>query len=92
MAGSPQLKVFNPNGDYIACCKHYEDAAALVALNGNGSTVRLGHSKKDTLWTEGSERISAAESYDEAAQIMIERKDAICNKHLRRLGCEVASN
>ena len=91
MASAPHLKVFNPSGEYIAACKFYEDAAALAALNGNGSSVRLGHSKKDTLWMEGSERISAAESYDEAAQIMRERKDEICDRNLRRLGCDVVT-
>ena len=74
---SPNFKVFNPAGEYIACCKHSEDAAALASLSGYGSQVRYGHAKKDTLWTEGSERFPAGESYDGAAAIMLERVDQI---------------
>lgn len=77
MAGSPQIKIYNPQGEYIGCVKHYEDAACLVSSYGVGGTVRLGHDKKLTLWTEGSEQFSADESYDRAATVMREREDAL---------------
>lgn len=73
MASSPQLKIFNPAGDYIGCMKHYEDAAMVVAAYGDGAQVRYGHSKKYTVWTEGSEELSAAASYDGAGAIMADR-------------------
>jgi len=77
MAGSPQLKIFNSQGEYIGCVKHYEDAACLVASYGAGATVRLGHSKKQTLWTEGAEEFSAGEGYDRAGLLMQQRETAI---------------
>lgn len=72
MAASPPIKVFNPAGVYIASCKHFEDAAALVSLNGNGSQVKWHHSGW-VLWTEGAEDIPAGESYDRAGLLMAER-------------------
>lgn len=77
MAGSPDIKVYNAKGVYIAACKFYEDAAALAVLNGDGTTIRLGHHKRHTVWTEGKETIPAAESYDEATRIMRDRQRKI---------------
>ena len=77
MSGSPRLKIFNSQGEYIGCVKHYEDAACLVASYGTGATVRFGHSKRQTLWNEGAEDFSAGDSYDQAGQIMRQREDAI---------------
>lgn len=77
MSGSPSLKIFNPQGEYIGCVKHYEDAACLVASYGAGATVRLGHSKKQTLWTEGAEEFEAGSSFDLAGKRMREREDII---------------
>lgn len=77
MASSPQLKVFNSLGEYIGCVKHYEDAACLVGSYGAGATVRYGHSKKHTLWTEGAEEFRAGEAYDRAGAIMRERENAL---------------
>lgn len=68
MAGSPQLKVYSPSGEYVASCKHAEDAAALVSLYGDGATIRVGHRR--TVWTEGAELQSAAESYDYVALVV----------------------
>lgn len=76
MASSPQLKVFNSLGEYIGCVKHYEDAACLVGSYGPGATVRYGHSKKHTLWTEGAEEFSAGDR-DRAATVMRQREDAL---------------
>ena len=67
MAASPKFKVYR-GAEYIAAIKYGEDAAAFVAIIGDGATVRLGHNF--VLWTEGQEHISAAESYDEAAAVM----------------------
>ncbi len=78
MAASPQLKIFNPQGEYIGCVKHFEDAAILVSNYGDGAEVRMGHSKKDTIWREGSEEFPAAESFNGAREAMVSR--------LKRLG------
>lgn len=68
MAGSPQFKIYNKGGEYVASCKYLEDCASLAALYGDGATVRLGHST--IIWREGEEEIPAGESYDRAAEIM----------------------
>lgn len=67
MAASPAWKVYNSAGEYIAACKHLEDAACLVAFNGDGATIRSGHSR--VVWREGAETQSAAESYDHVVEI-----------------------
>lgn len=69
MSASPQWKVFNAEGQYIASCKCVEDAACLVAFNGDGSTIRLGHSSAKIAWKEGAMRQPAAESYDYVVEI-----------------------
>jgi hypothetical protein len=44
MANSPRWKVYDHTGQYIASTKFIEDAAAVVALRGDGSQIRDGHS------------------------------------------------
>lgn len=70
MAASPPLKVFNPQGEYIASCKMYEDAANLAGSYGAGAKIKHG---TVLIWTEGAEEFSAAESFDGAASIMATR-------------------
>lgn len=72
MAGSPNFKVYFQK-EYIAACKHVEDAAALVAFRGVGSTIRFGHRVSDIVWTEGSESQDAHESYDHVAELVQKR-------------------
>lgn len=71
MAGSPSFKVYNRNKEYIAACKYAEDAAAVVALYGDGATIKYQHSW--LVWTEGSEIAEAATSYDFVAQTIWNR-------------------
>lgn len=71
MAGSPQYKIY-AGKEYVASVKYLEDAAALAAFRGDGTTVRFGHST--LLWTEGQEEIPAGESFDRAANIMRKRE------------------
>lgn len=73
MAATPKLKVFNAKGEYIAACKHPEDAAAIVNIRGDGSTIRDGHGKSDIVWTEGAESKPAGESYDFVAETVFDR-------------------
>ena len=69
MAGSPRFKVYSSANEYVASIKYLEDAAAFVAIQGPGATVRNGHAKKATIWTEGITG-NAYESYDYAAKVM----------------------
>ena len=80
MAQTPQFKVYR-NGEYIAACRYGEDAAALVALTGDG-TVRYGH--RLVVWTEGQESFPAGESYDGAAAIMEQRIETLREATRRR--------
>lgn len=66
MAATPRLKVYNPQGEYIASCKHGEDAAAIVGNYGHGAKIKDRNGK--VLWHEGYEEQSAAESYDYVAE------------------------
>ncbi len=61
MAYSPRFKVYTADNEYVAACKHAEDAAAIVASY-EGGTIRDGHRK--VLWREGSEETSSGDSYD----------------------------
>jgi hypothetical protein len=65
MAGSPAWKVYLGK-EYRAACKELADAVVLVSHLGDGSTIRWGHSTGWTVWREGAEEQSAAESYDRA--------------------------
>lgn len=67
MAASPPFKVYDSRGAYQAACKEPEAAAAVVSLYGEGATIRNGHRKHDTVWTEGDDG-DAGDSYDECAE------------------------
>lgn len=91
MSASPAFKIYTKSGEYIAACKHAEDAAAIVALNGDGATIRYGHAKRDIVWTEGEAGDgAAAESYDHVAEVAHQR---IGERHLDRVvaGANIAA-
>lgn len=68
MAATPNWKVVNPKGEYIASFKHVEDAAVLIAFYGDGAKLYDGVvAKRALVWTEGADGV-AAESYDSVAQ------------------------
>lgn len=72
MASAPKLKGYNPQGEYVAACKHAEDAAAIVAAYGSGATIRWNHRR--ILWEEGKETAGkAGDSYDIVASVVNER-------------------
>jgi len=78
MAGSPRFKVYSSANEYVASIKYLEDAAAFVAIQGPGATVRNGHAKKNIIWTEGVDG-DAYDSYDGAAiamQLAIDKQRA----------------
>jgi hypothetical protein len=80
MAGSPPYKIYSGLGVYQGSVKEPEAAAVLVSFYGTGSTVRLGHHKKGTIWTESMDQ-GYAEMYDgiaskdldHASKVMLER-------------------
>ncbi len=74
MARTPRFKVYDDCNRYVAACHFVEDAAMIVAGNGtNGFTIRAGHSRINTLWTEGEEEHPASESYDGVAKTVWDR-------------------
>jgi len=77
MAASPGLKVYDAENEYRAACHYAEDAAALVALLGDGATIRDGHSRRFVLWSEGNEEQPAAESYDYVAETVGRRRGRV---------------
>ena len=73
MAAAPYLKVYDSNGRYQSACHEVCAAAALMGLYGDGSTIRMGHAKKNIAWTEGAEDQPATESYDFVADVIQRR-------------------
>ncbi|MCY4108720.1 MAG: hypothetical protein OXG11_06805 [Chloroflexi bacterium] len=52
----------------MAATNEPEAAAAKIGLYGEGLTIRYGHAKKRTVWTEGADADgTAADSYDVVA-------------------------
>ena len=49
--GWQRLKVYTPDGTYIASCQYLEDAATIVLHSGAGASVRLGYSKWETIYS-----------------------------------------
>ena len=76
MGSSPGFKIYTADREYIGAVKYASDAAALVALYGEGATVRDGHRLKDAVWTEGKEADLAGNSYDAAAATIYERRES----------------
>lgn len=72
MTESPRFKVYNADGMYIAACRHIEDAAAVVALHGDGATIRDGHPRTRTVWLEGRDG-KAGDSFDVVGEVAYER-------------------
>ena len=71
MAAAPKWKVYSPDVEYVASCKHAEDAACLVALYGDGATIRFEHYR--FVWSEGEEDQPAQDSYDFVAEVCQKR-------------------
>jgi hypothetical protein len=70
MAATPRLKCFDADGNYEGSVKHFESAAALMAVLGDGSTVRTGHRKADIIYKEGRDGDSA-ESWDSVSAFVL---------------------
>lgn len=68
MAQTPRFKVYTAQGEYVAACKYAEDAAAVVAAYGDGTTIRFGH--RTVVFTQGSDDADAGDSYDDVAALV----------------------
>ena len=69
MASSPQIKVYDANGKYMASCKEVAGASLLMSLYGDGSTIRIGH--RTIVWTQGEDADGdASQSYDGTAELI----------------------
>lgn len=66
-----QWKIHSETGTYEGEAVFGELAAAMVAVLGDGSTVRTAGGQ--VVWREGAEEFSAGESYDNAAETFRER-------------------
>ncbi len=73
MAATPPIKVYR-NGEYVASTKYFEDAAALAGMS-KGTVVKWLGTK--VIWVEGKEEAFAADSWDDAAEIMRQRVEAL---------------
>lgn len=62
--------VYAENGELRARVVYAEDAAALAAVLGDGTTIRTG---RRILWTEGADGY-AGESYDHVAEVCAQRE------------------
>jgi hypothetical protein len=80
MASSPQWKVYDHEGEYVASFKYIEHAAMFIVGLGDGAGIRLHHMR--TVWKEGSESQPASESYDFVAETVQAR---IKEQHQRPL-------
>ena len=72
MAASPRIKFFSAEGKYVGSTHDYACGAAAVSVLGQGSTLRAGHSARDTFWVEGVDG-EAANNFDVVADAMIEK-------------------
>ncbi|MGB0817830.1 MAG: hypothetical protein ACPGQQ_02900 [Candidatus Puniceispirillaceae bacterium] len=77
MAASPNYKIYNDDGGYVASVKDPVHGLVLVSFMGKGSTMRWGHSKQNTLWHEGFEDRRGDENYDHNYDVVRERVKAI---------------
>jgi len=65
---TPQFKVYDDGGDYVAATKDATLAAAVIGAAGDaGWTVKL-HGR--IIFREGQERLSAADTIDGAVEVM----------------------
>lgn len=67
------LQIRDTEGDRVAGFFYAEDAASFI---GGREGYRITYCR-ETIWTEGAEIISAAESFDRAAQIMHDRMESV---------------
>jgi hypothetical protein len=73
MAASPRWKVYSKDREYVAATKYVEDAAAILALRGEGTEIRDGHLAKWAVFVQGQETVDAGDSADGVREIVAKR-------------------
>lgn len=74
MSGTPRWKVYDADGEYQAACKEVEAAATVVAMYGQGATIRDGSLGRMIVWRQGHPGDGdAGESYDKVAAVVATR-------------------
>ena len=81
--GWQRLKVYTPDGTYIASCKYMEDAATIVLHHGAGASVRLGYSKWPTIYSL-PEEFASHDTFESIVQEMEEGRARIEAEQFRR--------
>lgn len=82
MSGTPKYKLFRGK-EYVAACKHPEDVAVLIAAD---MIDRVSYDRAVDVWTASDNSAIAAESYDDAADLMTKRLRAYNIRSARKLG------
>jgi len=75
MAASPQYKIYQ-GSKYLGSLKRPSDAAVLLSALGPGSSVRLGHAKRDTLLAV------TEENFETYGLLSVERKLELIAEHI----------
>tara|TARA_R100000030_G_scaffold99091_1_gene89765 strand:+ start:915 stop:1160 length:246 start_codon:yes stop_codon:yes gene_type:complete len=77
MAASPQYKIYQ-GSEYLGSLKRPSDAAALLSVLGPGSSVRLGHAKRDTLLAVTEDNFeTVCDSYDLTTEYICLREEEL---------------
>lgn len=82
MSGTPKYKAYRGK-EYIAAFKYPEDVAVLISAS---MVDRVSYDRAVWVWTEADDESIAANSYDDAAEIMDKRLRAHNIKAARSLG------
>lgn len=82
MSGTPKFKCFRGK-EYVAAVKHPEDCAVLISA---GVVDRVTFDRAVWVWTESDDESIAANSYDDAAEIMMNRLHQHNIRAARQLG------
>lgn len=83
MANPLRYKIYSADGLLMGSARYGEDAAAFVGNLGAGAKVKNARVNR-IVWAEGKEEISAADSYDQAAEIMRKRVYAIIDERIAK--------
>jgi hypothetical protein len=73
MAAAPQFKVYDSKNKYQGSAKEIEPACLMAEWYGDGSTVRIEHAKRFTVYTEGVDISLAWDAISNLVDQRIER-------------------
>lgn len=82
MSGTPKFKCFRGK-EYVAAIKHAEDVAVLISA---GVIDRVSYDRAVWVWSQSDDANIAANSYDDAAEIMWTRLNRHSIRTLRKMG------